>query len=136
MGPKVQPLCSPTPNHHACLGGRKISRRVSALLLKICSIEKKCFNLTLGHCGLSVLNRAVSVCQLQTPNLSILPHIVLKKMCFATFSLFFSLYILFLAVLGLCCWVGFSLVAASRGHSLIVVLGVLPGVVSLLEQGI
>jgi len=40
----------------------------------------------------------------------------------------------FLAVLGLCCYTVFSLVAASRAHSLVAVCGLFIAVVSLVEQ--
>ena len=107
------------PTHHACRGGRTISRRVSALLLKICSIKKKkIFNTR----SLRAMCFKWSSIYVSVPNSqSIFPHKVLKNICFATFSLslfFFKLYILFLAVLGLCCRAGFSLVAVSRGYSL------------------
>lgn len=116
--PRFNPFAPHTPTTMPALEAEKISRRVSALLLKICSIEKKCFNLTLGHCGLSVLNRAVSVCQLQTPNLSILPHIVHKKMCFATFSLFFfhCIYCFWLSWVSVAGWV-FLWLQRVGGHS-------------------
>ena len=39
-----------------------------------------------------------------------------------------------MAVLGLCCCVGFSLAAASRGYSLVVVLGLFIAVVSLAAE--
>ena len=41
---------------------------------------------------------------------------------------------LFLAGLGLCCFEGFSLVPASRGHSLVVVHGLLIEVASLVAE--
>ena len=49
-------------------------------------------------------------------------------------SEFFYLFIYFLAVLGLCCFLGFSLVAASRGNFLVVGLGLLIAVASLVEN--
>ena len=48
------------------------------------------------------------------------------------YILFLNVYIhLFLVVLGLCLSIGFSLVAMSRGYSLVVVLGLLIAVISL-----
>ena len=41
---------------------------------------------------------------------------------------------LFLVVLGLCCCVGFSLVAANGGYSLVVVCGLLTVVASLVAE--
>ena len=48
------------------------------------------------------------------------------------YQLLFFIYnfYLFLAVLGLCCWMGFSLIAASRGCSPVVVRGLLIAVAS------
>lgn len=48
------------------------------------------------------------------------------------YILFLNVYIhLFLVVLGLCLSIGFSLVAMSRGYSLVAVLGLLIAVISL-----
>ena len=47
-----------------------------------------------------------------------------------SFFFFFNIY-LFLTVLGLCCLGGFSLVAASRGYTLVVVHRLLIAVASL-----
>ena len=48
---------------------------------------------------------------------------------------FFSFLIyLFSTVLGLCCCAGFSLVAVSRGHSLVVVNGLLIGAAPLFAE--
>ena len=55
---------------------------------------------------------------------------------FVSSSELFYLFILFLAVLGLCCFMGFSLVAASRGYSLVVGLGLLIAVASLVENAL
>ena len=41
---------------------------------------------------------------------------------------------LFLAVLGLCCYAGFSLVEASRGYSVVGVHGLLTAVASLIAE--
>ena len=50
--------------------------------------------------------------------------------------LFFKIFIyfLFLAVPGLCCWEGFSLVVTSRGYSRIAVHGLLIVVASLVAE--
>lgn len=50
------------------------------------------------------------------------------------YSSFFILFYLFVALLGLCCFMGFSLVAVSRGYSLAVVQGFLIAVASLLRS--
>ena len=59
-------------------------------------------------------------------------------LCLVFFLSFFKnnfyLSILFLAVLGLHCHSDFSLVAASQGHSLVAVLGLLIAVVSLVAE--
>ena len=47
---------------------------------------------------------------------------------------FKNIYVLFLAVLGLCCCAGFSLVAESGGYSLAAVQGLLPAVTSLVAE--
>ena len=52
---------------------------------------------------------------------------------FLKFNLFSTSY-LFLAVLGLCCCMGLSLVSASRGYSLIAVCGRLIVVASLVSE--
>ena len=53
------------------------------------------------------------------------------------FLIFFLIYFLFLAVLDLHSCMGFSLVVASGGHSLVVVLGLLIAVISLfVEHGL
>ena len=44
------------------------------------------------------------------------------------------LFIYFLAVLGLCCYVGFSLAAVRRGYSLAAVCGLLIAVASLVQS--
>ena len=50
-------------------------------------------------------------------------------------SFFFNVFMhLFLVVLGLCFCMGFSLVAMSRGYSLLAVLGFLIAVVSLVAE--
>ena len=43
---------------------------------------------------------------------------------------------IYLAVLGLFCCIGLSLVAVSRGHSLVVVLGLVISVASVAEHGL
>ena len=56
------------------------------------------------------------------------------------FSFFFNgwdetaFYFYFLAVPGLCCCVGFSLVVASRGYTLVVVCGLLTAVASPIAE--
>ena len=45
-----------------------------------------------------------------------------------------TFYFLFLAVPGLCCWEGFSLVAASKGYSLVVAHGLPAAVASLVAE--
>ena len=70
---------------------------------------------------------------------SIFPHIVLKNICFATFSLslfFFEIvYIVSGCLASLLLGRLFSS-CSEQGYSLTVVLGFLPGVVSLVQQGI
>ena len=46
----------------------------------------------------------------------------------------FCLFIYFLAVLGLCCFMGFIPVETSMGYSLVTVLGLLIAVVSLVAE--
>ena len=53
---------------------------------------------------------------------------------FSFFFLTYNFIYLFMAVLGLDCFEAFSLVVASRGYSLILVLGLLISVVSLIVQ--
>ena len=48
--------------------------------------------------------------------------------------LFLNLFILFLALLGLCCRVGFSLVVVSGGHYGVAVLGLLIAMASVVEH--
>ena len=61
------------------------------------------------------------------------PHI----QCFFFIILIIYFMYAFLTVLDLRCCVGFSLAAESRGHSLVVVLGLLTAVASLaVEQGL
>ena len=48
--------------------------------------------------------------------------------------LFLSVFILFLSMLGLCCWEGFSLVVASGGHFPVAVHELLIAVASLVAQ--
>ena len=55
---------------------------------------------------------------------------------FVLSSEFLDLFILFWAVLGLCCFMGFSLAVASRGYSLVAGLGLLIAVASLVENGL
>ena len=45
-----------------------------------------------------------------------------------------AFYFYFLAMLGLCCCVGFSLVAANRGYTLVAVCGLLPAVASPITE--
>ena len=47
---------------------------------------------------------------------------------------FYLFIYLLLAVLALCCYTGFSLVAVSRGYSLVMVCGLPPGVFSLVAE--
>ena len=54
--------------------------------------------------------------------------------CFPAFFFQTNFIYLFLAVLGLCCYVGFSLVAASGVCSQVVVLGLLIAVVALVPE--
>ena len=49
---------------------------------------------------------------------------------------FFNVFYLFLAVLGLCCCVGFSLVSASQGYPLVSVLGLLIAVATPVAEHI
>ena len=53
---------------------------------------------------------------------------------FFFFLNFVYLFYLFMAVLGLCCSAGFSLVVASGGYSLVAVHGLLIAVVSLVAE--
>ena len=55
------------------------------------------------------------------------------KRCFFKIQ---SIYFIFWSVPGLCCYVGFSLVAASRDYSLAAVFGLLIVVASLVEHGL
>ena len=61
-------------------------------------------------------------------------HVVFP-LCVLTLVSLIDLIYLFVAVLGLCCCVGYSLVAASRAL-LIAVLGLLIAVASLVEHGL
>ena len=118
MGPKVQSLCLP-PTMPAVEAERSPGVSQLCFLKYAPSKKKKIFNTR----SLRAMCFKWSSIYVSVPNSqSIFPHKVLKNICFATFSLslffFFKLYILFLAVLGLCCRAGFSLVAVSRGYSL------------------
>ena len=53
-----------------------------------------------------------------------------------TFKFKKFIYLFILAVPGLCCCAGFSLVAEGGGYSLVVVHGLLVAVVSLVEHGL
>ena len=52
----------------------------------------------------------------------------------SNFNFLYNFIYLFLAVLGLCCCVGFSLVAESGGYSLVVMHGLLIAVVFLVVK--
>lgn len=76
------------------------------------------------HCGLC------DICDLS----GLFHPRILAVGVFTSFLFLMLLMYLFVAVLGLCCCVGFSLAAASRGYSLVVVLGLFIAVVSLAAE--
>ena len=68
--PRFNPFVPPHPPTTPALEAERFPGVSQLCFLKYAPSEKKFFYLTLGHCGLSVLNRAVSVCQFLNPNSS------------------------------------------------------------------